>query len=446
MRTLPGILLAITLFAVPPALVAAEGEPPPEEEESKCITCHTDTELWEGEQLHLLVTEKQMAELAEDVHWKKGLRCHDCHGGDPTSFRTGDAHAEEAGFRMMEAPGDVPDFCGHCHADIAVMKRYNPSPRTDQVVEYWTSGHGQAMKKNPEDADVAQCVSCHGHHGIRAVDDLKSPVFPTHLAETCAKCHSDESRMKGREYNGKELSHDQYELWRKSVHARMLLEKGDLSAPTCNDCHGNHGAVPPDVDSVANACGTCHVKVGELFAGTKMRHRFEEVKLPGCATCHNHHDIQHPTDEMLGMEADGVCGRCHQEGDPKYGATLTGAEAARKMRRGLDDLDAMIEEAKRNLKKAEELGMGVQKPRFELKKASDALTNARSLVHGFALKPMEEVLDEGLQVATVQNETALERIGEYHFRRVWLALSLVPILLVVGLLLLYIRRRPIPGR
>ena len=63
------------------------------------------------------------------------------------------------------------------------------------------------------------------------------------------------------------------EQWRQSVHGQALLEKGDLTAPACNDCHGNHGAMPPGVDSVANACGTCHGKIANLFAETRMKHQ-----------------------------------------------------------------------------------------------------------------------------------------------------------------------------
>ena len=51
---------------------------------------------------------------------------------------------------------------------------------------------------------------------------------------------------------------DQLALYKKSVHWHTLAEVGDISAPTCNDCHGNHGAVPPGVDSVGNVCGQCH--------------------------------------------------------------------------------------------------------------------------------------------------------------------------------------------
>ena len=92
--------------------------------------------------------------------------------------------------------------------------------------------------------------------------------------------------MAGYQYHGRPLGHSQYEDWRQSVHANALLKKGDLSAATCNNCHGNHGAVPPAVGSVANACGTCHGKIAGLFADTRMKHRFVEENLPGCATCH----------------------------------------------------------------------------------------------------------------------------------------------------------------
>ena len=80
---------------------------------------------------------------------------------------------------------------------------------------------------------------------------------------------------------------------RRAYTAEALLKKGDLGAPTCNNCHGNHGAVPPAVGSVANACGTCHGKIAELFATTRMKHRFVEEKLPGCATCHQ--QPRHPS-------------------------------------------------------------------------------------------------------------------------------------------------------
>ena len=441
-----------------PEQPAAAGQTPPAEvtdaaktgakpveplpEDYSCLFCHADPDTFSGEEAYLLVRPQ---DLATDIHWTKGIRCHECHGGSPTltDFK---AHRDDPTFQSLASPTDIPVFCGRCHSDIEYMRQYRPSPRTDQMAEYWTSGHGQRLKSHPDDKDVATCVSCHSHHNIRAVDDLKSPVYPTHVAQTCSACHADPQKMAGREYQGRPLGHSQYELWSKSIHAKVLLKDGDLSAPTCNDCHGNHGALPPQVKSVANACGMCHVKVADLFAKTRMKHRFEEAGLPGCATCHHAHDIVKPTDAMLGMTGGAVCAKCHVEqgGVSKYGATLAGVKAARQMRQGMDQLNRQIALTDRKLDQAEVLGMEISKPRYELRAARDALTNARTLIHGFAPDPVKKALDEGLTVSGQVEQKAQEALDTYTFRRVWLAVSLAPILIVVGLLLLYIRKMPIP--
>jgi predicted CXXCH cytochrome family protein len=250
--------------------------------------------------------------------------------------------------------------------------------------------------------------------------------------------------MKGRLYHGQPLSCDEYPKWRQSVHGKAMMEKGDLSSATCNNCHGNHGAVPPQVDSVANACGACHGKIAKLFGETRMKHKFEEVGLPGCVTCHKNHDITQPTDEMLGMENTAVCVRCHVEGkEGKFGATLAGAQAARTLRSDLEKFKRSLDTAESTLQTAERLGMEVSEPKFELRKGQDALTNARSLVHTFQVKPVETALDDGAKVVAEVQQKADRALREYTNRRIWLAASLVPILLVIGLLMLYIRTLPI---
>jgi predicted CXXCH cytochrome family protein len=429
-------------------------------EDYSCMFCHGEsgTLASMGEEQRLIVSEE---DLAADIHWLKGLRCHDCHGGNPVLDEYTD-HRKDPEFRRVESPADMPGFCGRCHSDTEYMRRYRPSPRTDQETEYWTSGHGQQLRAAAEahgqamedleageeapvmeDPQVATCINCHSEgrtHNILAVDDQKSTVYPTRVAETCATCHSDANLMAGRSYHDRPLSHNQYELWKSSVHGQALLNRGDLSAPTCNDCHGNHGAIPPEVDSVANACGTCHGKVAALFAETRMKHQFEAVGLPGCATCHGNHQTLSPTDEMLGMEGDGVCSRCHA--DQRHGATIAGAETARSMRSQLEGLKLQIAGAEEKIEEAERLGMEVRGPRFDLRQARDALTNARSQVHSFALDPVEKTAAEGLQVVAEVTERANAALAEHTYRRIWLAGSVLPILVVIVLLLLYIRTLP----
>ena len=325
--------------AAPPAVPAEKSAPEqkPENTENNCLLCHGDKDVMVGDQLKLCITE---ADLARDIHWQKGLRCVDCHGGNAKADDKLKAHAAEDGFRAVKSPADVPDFCGKCHANIEYMRRYRASPRTDQLSEYWTSAHGKQLKATG-DPKVATCISCHDKphgsadekekHGIRPVTELESPVYRTRVAKTCSACHSDPEHMKGRLYHGEQLPCNEYANWRQSVHGKAMMDNGDLSAATCNNCHGNHGAVPPQIDSVANACGACHGKVAKLFRDTQMKHKFEEVGLPGCVTCHSNHKIVRPSDEMLGMSDTAVCAKCHEGG--KYGATLAGAQTAHAPRR-----------------------------------------------------------------------------------------------------------------
>jgi len=453
MRIFHGILPAIVLMLAAAAARAASTDAettasPQPPSENKCLLCHGNKEVWEGEQLRLFITE---ADLDNDIHWQRGLRCKDCHGGNSQTEELREAHAEDDGFRTVKSPADVPKFCGDCHANIEFMRRYHPSPRTDQLAEYWTSGHGQRLKA-AGDPEVATCISCHdkphgsgqdkNRHGIRPVTELESPVYPTRVAKTCATCHSNKEIMKGRLYHGQPLRCDEYSQWRQSVHGKAMMDKGDLSAATCNSCHGNHGAVPPQVGSVANACGVCHGKVAKLFENTLMKHKFEEVGLPGCVTCHGNHEITHPTDEMLGMGSKAVCARCHENG--KFGAPISEAKAARTIRLDIDQLKQGIQTAEKTLLTAEQLGMEVSQPRFELRTAVDALTNARSLIHTFQEKPVETAVADGTKVVADVQEKANHALQEHTTRRIWLAASLAPILLVIGLLLLYIRSLPTP--
>jgi predicted CXXCH cytochrome family protein len=415
-------------------------------EDYSCSACHRKTgDLWTDT---TPVTDE--THLSGDVHWQKGLKCHDCHGGSPTldEFKN---HRDDPTFRSVARKDRIPAFCGHCHSSIDYMRQFDPSARTDQEAEFWTSGHGRRLKASLEgdaplpDQAVPTCVDCHGGHGMLAVKNPNSRVYAKNVAQTCARCHADAERMAGRTYHDRPLGTSQFEQWIKGVHGQALLEKDDHTAATCNDCHGNHGATPPGVDSIANACGACHGRVSKLFAETQMKHKFETSGLPGCATCHGAHQTVRPTDALLGADEGAVCARCHNEQNPQYGATMAGADSARAMRARFDELNLKIAEAERVVNEAERRGMQVRGPRFDMRLATEALTNARTLVHTFKPGPVEEALGEGLKVATEVQERAEAALREHARRRVWLGASLIPILVVVGLLLLYIRALGVPA-
>jgi len=449
MKALVRLLCSIGLLAISPlCLTAQEAVPAATAEDGgaspvaklpedySCIFCHgkSGTLAEDETNRHLIV---DAVNLATDIHWQQGLLCHDCHGGNAL-LDDFVAHRNDESFRSLASPAAVPGFCGKCHSDVEYMTRFQPSPLTNQEKDYATSGHGKRLKAGDE--KVATCVSCHGGHGIVAVADLKSPVYPTNVAKTCAKCHSDAALMADRQFRGHPIGHNQLDLWMASVHAEAMLKRGDLSAATCNDCHGNHGTVAPDALATSNACSKCHARVGELFAKTRMIHSFEKFELPGCATCHGNHDIQHPTDAMLGMTEGGVCARCHENG--KFGATLAGDQQAREMREALDKLKSEIALANASVAEAHRLGMEVRGPQFDLRKAHEALTAARTQIHSFSLPPVKEAIDKGLEITDNVNQRAQAALQDHTNRRIWLGVSLVPILFVILLLLAYIRMLP----
>jgi len=299
--------------------------------ESSCIACHR------------LLGDEQTAiidDFEAGAHREAELGCHGCHGGNPDPVLADDMEEamdpgyEPSPFVGVPLPADVPSFCGRCHSDPTYMRRFEPDPRVDQEREYWTSHHGEVLRQG--NTRVATCISCHGTHGILGPKRTSAPVYATNVAETCRRCHGDPESMQG---SG--LPVDQYARWRQSVHAEGLLEDGDLTAPTCNDCHGNHGATPPGVESIAFICGQCHGREASLFRNSSKEPGFanhrelmadadgctdchstsqpqgrldRHVSFSECATCHGNHGVVRPTVAMLSPLPDVPCAFCHQGG------------------------------------------------------------------------------------------------------------------------------------
>ena len=67
-----------------------------------------------------------------------------------------------------------------------------------------------------------------------------------------------------------------------SVHADALLKRGDTSAPTCNTCHGSHGATPPGITEVANVCAQCHVREAQNFSAGPKKAIFDAMGQAEC--------------------------------------------------------------------------------------------------------------------------------------------------------------------
>lgn len=382
-------------------------------QEDSCATCH------------LAIGVETLTKPAEryktDIHATKGFGCASCHGGDPGKMGL-EAMDRTKGYIGKPTPAQVIQVCGRCHSDARFMRQYNPSLRVDQVQEYYTSVHGRRLREQ-NDQKVATCASCHTPHAIRPPSDTRSSVHPLHVADTCGSCHAKAEYMAPYK-----IPTDQLEKYKKSVHWQMMSGKRDLSAPTCNDCHGNHGAAPPGISWVGNVCGQCHPINTELFNKSRHSQVFVQMGIPGCATCHSNHDIQPTDDAMLGIGDKAVCGTCH--------AQDAGGKTAVAMRETIEQLRAGYESAHAILTNAEHAGMEVSQPLFELNGAKTALIKARASIHGFSLDGVKAQVQPGLEISERARARGLKALEELQFRRKGLAISILIIAaLIVGLVL-----------
>jgi len=366
------------------------------------------------------------AKFSQDIHAQKGLTCANCHGGDPTSDDPDKAMSRKAGWKGKIDRKQIPPLCGSCHSDPAYMRQFNPSLRTDQLAQYHTSVHGRRWVAG--DAKVAVCTDCHSVHDLKAPSDPQSTVNPVNVANTCARCHADANYMKG--YS---IPTDQFAKYSTSVHREALAVRGDLSAPTCSTCHGNHGAAPPGVDKVQNVCSNCHVFQAQMYEKSSHKDAFQAAALPGCVVCHSNHGITHPTDAKLGTGPEAVCTQCHTPGDACD-------QARAELLTDLGRLDQAIKRTDQVLAVAESSGMEVSEARLAQSQARDSLTKARVTIHSFRKDLVDQDIEAGLNITAKNLRAGQKAMAERNYRRVGLGMSLVAIGVMLVGLHLYIKK------
>lgn len=398
-------------------LIMWSGQASPQSEtEDSCVSCHLEL----GGAFATPVEQ-----MRDGSHADARISCAGCHGGDPTSDDIEVAMSPTSGFVGVPSREETPQFCGRCHSDPEYIRQFNPRLPTDQLSQYRTSVHGQRLEGG--DARVATCTDCHGAHGILSARDARSPVYSMNIPATCATCHADQKYMESYE-----ISTDQVQDYRESVHGRALLDRGDQAAPACNDCHGNHGASPPGVPAVGFVCGQCHANNRELFRESPHQEMFSLMGLPECEACHGNHRIEHPTDAMISATEENVCLDCHAEESDAYLRSLA-------MYEEITNLKDRIASAEQLVNRAEQAGMLITDAQFQLQDADDYLIQAHTMVHSLSADRVKEVTDQGQELANLAIRQGNEALDELQFRRKGLAVSLVFILILASGIYLKIR-------
>jgi predicted CXXCH cytochrome family protein len=191
-----------------------------------CFECHS-------------VEEGMSIVFKDDIHYQYGISCADCHGGDPREDDPNLSMNASRGFKVRVTREGTPEYCGRCHGDAALMHKYKPGQRTDQLASYRQSIHGTELAGG--NSRAANCVDCHGVHNIRAVDDPQSLAHPSHLAARCGVYHGGIA-----------------EMFQQSRHGRVFTTS---KMAGCSACHSSHGTQRAEAEMFTGAkpvCATCH--------------------------------------------------------------------------------------------------------------------------------------------------------------------------------------------
>lgn len=210
--------------------------------------------------------------------------------------------------------------CQGCHGAGTLPYLGGALFHTEPHTAYDHGFHAQAMKTGNK---AAACLDCHTRNGdmttILPAGDPKSTINRANVAETCGRCHGDQSVMQG---SG--ITNQPFLSYRESVHAQAVA-RGNTSAAVCTDCHNSHDIrAASDAQStifkvnVPGTCGKCHESEAKEFAASVHGQAVARgvSRAPVCTDCHGIHNIKMSFERDTGAASVAIgtesCAKCHE--------------------------------------------------------------------------------------------------------------------------------------
>ena len=354
---LPAYLIAVLLFLFSLVGFAIAEKGGISEDAAMCLACHGS----EGQFIVFKDNEKMSVtvrydDLRKSVH--RSLKCTDCHREISMQDHPGKKFDSKMAF-VKEASR----ACLNCH--------------TDEKLKTMTNHSFVAGK-----ADVPTCTGCHTSHAVKRVSSLKASlsgndyclfchrlkisktlasgevlsllVDPSNLAASvhnkhnCNDCHSEFSQdshpkktyATGREHSiaisgiCRKCHEDKASQVRGSIHFNLsfpwgdtLMQRGDLKAPVCTDCHGFHTVGPKTSYETLSGipCRKCHENIFRIYEKSVhgLARARGEHKAPLCSSCHFAHEVKFTamTDKMKS-----ACLSCHKDAEALHRKWLPNAD------------------------------------------------------------------------------------------------------------------------
>ncbi len=276
---------------------------------ASCLTCHDgkkgklEVPAKDGEKRALAAVE--LIKYAKSTHGE--MQCIDCHK------EITDAVASHKKNAAVAKPN-----CVTCHEALweAVQKENLTEEKSrlglvvQNIAAYKKSFHARADKDDPS-RPKAYCEDCHNSHEFHVppLGTAKRTAWHKEIPATCGeKCHE-----------------DQLTSYATSVHGEEMLDKGNVKAADCADCHTAHSIAGTSSDGFklanVNACGGCHKEELKSYSDTYhgQVHRLGYTYTARCSDCHGSHDIKavdNPKSKVAPKNRMKTCQKCHSDKKP----------------------------------------------------------------------------------------------------------------------------------
>lgn len=266
-----------------------------------CLTCHGHKGFAvkepNGKMRSLFVDAKK---FEHSIHGSR--QCVDCHTNitrvphPPTQIRVSCVTCHESLWAKAQEEGKAQQFAllGY------VVQRIN---------SFMGTIHARPSRQDQSRTN-ATCYNCHQAHYIYPPGTPVWTQWRLNLPYICGKCHS------------KELA-----AYATSVHGRQVLQKHNLRAAICSDCHTSHHIQNPFLDStrlvIIKNCGACHQEEFHSYLDTYHGQVSElgYAYTAACWNCHGHHRIQRvddPRSSVFPTHRLATCQQCHVDATPGF--------------------------------------------------------------------------------------------------------------------------------
>lgn len=265
----------------------------------------SDTQPVMSQSIHYLSGKKDWTQ------WFKCMECHDDH--QYTAGYSRSVHRENA--------------CTSCHKGITNIDKHSEGLQLP-VEPRCESCHPREAKNFRTNVHFLMqnftCYDCHlDIHTVQKSDqELKKKII-----QSCVACHPQDNYV-------------------HSGHALAVLEKNNLDAASCDDCHGLHNTrmlhtsaekYPQEAREFYNkSCKRCHSDKEMMVRNNLSTITVEEYEhtyhgkvqglgyptaVAGCADCHTSHNILPKEDPNSTVHPDNLienCGRCHKNSNANF--------------------------------------------------------------------------------------------------------------------------------